>query len=197
MVDAKNLTSLATIKLTANFSNINLYVANNRLVIVGQKYYSSLYPYWNYRWYTPDQKTFVAVYNVSNPSSPVLEHSHEVDGYLQDSRLVGNQLYFLTQSDFRIAPIYTTQFAKSKTQTQDTLTALSKNFSLANMVPEVRDILPNPLAIFGFSKYVQYIHRVADKCQDVSFVLPEAKTLSKVNISPTFTTIASLDITSP
>lgn len=197
IVDAKNLTSLSTIKLTTNFSNINLYVSGSQLIIIGQKYYSSPYGYWNYRWYAPDQKVFVAVYNISNPTAPVLSHSHEVDGSLQDSRLNGNQLYFVTQSDFRVAPIYITQFAKSTDKLADTKNALSKNFSLANIVPEVRDTLPNPFARMGFSKYLQSIRRVADNCQNIAFVLPEGKTLSSLNISPTFTTIVSLDIATP
>lgn len=197
VVDAKNLTSLSSIKLTANFSNINLYLSGSRLLIVGQKYYSSPYGYWSYRWYAPDQKVFVAVYNISNPSSPVLENSHEVDGYLQDSRLNGNQLYFITQSDFRVPPYYLTQFAKSTNKLKDTTAALSKNFSLSTIVPEVRDTLPNPFARLGFSKYLQSVRRVADNCQNIAFVLPEGKTLSSLDITPTFTTIASLDISAP
>lgn len=162
--------------------------------MIGQRNYPSPYAYWTYRWYSPDQKVFVAVYNISQPKNPILENSHEVDGYLQDSRLSGNQLYFVTQLDFRVAPYYISEFAKSSNKIKDTTTAFSRDFSLSNVIPEVRDTLPNPFAKLGFSKYLQSVRRVVDSCQNISFVLPDTKSLASVDISPTFTTISSLDI---
>ncbi len=197
IVDAKTLASVATIKLTSNFSNINLYVSGSQLIIIGQKYYNSPYGYWNYRWYAPDQKVFIVVYNISKPSSPVLAHSHEVDGYLQDSRLNGSQLYFITQADFRVPPYYISSLAKSGNKLYDIKHALKNDVSLTNIVPEIRDTLPNPFARFGFSKYLQSVRRASETCQDIAFILPEGKTLTALDISPSFTTISSIDIAIP
>ncbi len=154
--------------------------------------YANLQPYWNSRWYNPQTKTLVQVYNISTPSKPTLSHFHTIDGYLHDSRLVDGRLYFLTQSDFRIAPYYMTKYENSKNRNTELVKAFDMNFSLKNIVPEIRDSLPNPI---WRGKYITSIRSSVSQCQDLSVVLPDTKTLKTVAMTPVFTTIGSLDIT--
>lgn len=153
--------------------------------------YSVAESYWNTRWYNPETKTLVQVYNISNPSKPILTHSHTIDGYLHDSRLIGEQLYFLTQSDFRIAPYYITQYQNSKNRNIELVKSFDANFLLKNVVPEVRDSLPHPM---WPGRYITSVRSTVPQCQELSIVLPNMKTFSGVNMTPVFTTIASLNI---
>lgn len=145
------------------------------------------------RWYNPDNKSVVFVYNVGNPEKPILIHSAEVDGYYKDSRLVGNTLYFLSQSDFRIAPYYVNLYTRSVTKTADTISSFEKNFSLNNILPQIRESIQNPRVP---AKYLTSVRSGVSQCKNLSFVLPDLKTLKDISINPTFTTIASLDIKS-
>ncbi len=145
------------------------------------------------RWYNPDNKSVVFVYDISNPSKPILIHSAEVDGYYKDSRLIGNTLYFLSQSDFRIAPYYVNFYARSVKKNTEMLSGFDKNFSLNTIVPQIRESIQNPN---NPTKYFTTLRSGITQCKNLSFVLPDTKTLKNISINPTFTTIASLDIAS-
>lgn len=146
------------------------------------------------RWYNPEIKTLVQVYNTSTPSKPILTHFHTIDGNLHDSRLIGDRLYFLTQSDFRIAPYYVTQFQNSKNRNAELAKSFNANFVIKNIVPEIRDSFQNPL---WKGKYITTTRSAISQCQDLSVVLPDTKSIKTMNFTPVFTTIASLDIVKP
>ncbi len=190
IVSKEKLTHLSTITLPKDISGVNMYLEWTRLVILASKY-SSTESYWNTRWYNPETKTLVQVYSLSNPSKPILTHFHTIDGYLHDSRLIGDRLYFLTQSDFRIAPYYMTKYQNSKNRNTELVKSFDANFLLKNIVPEVRDSLPNPV---WPGKYITSTRSTVSQCQDLSVVLPNTKTLSTISMTPVFTTIASLNI---
>ena len=97
-----------------------MYLSSGKLIILGSKYsYNNFYGMM--RWYNPDNKTIVFIYDVSHPEKSVLERSVEIDGSYKDSRLVGDTLYFLSQSDLRIAPYYTNIYTKSMSMSTESL----------------------------------------------------------------------------
>lgn len=190
VVDTKTLAHLTSITFPEGISVSDMYLEGSRLVVIGTKY-STSQNVMQMRWYNPDIKTIVRIYDISAPTSPRLTHTHEIDGNLRASRLSGGQLYFLTQSDFRIAPYYTNLYAKSAQKDTDILSAFDKNFTLKNIVPEIRDSVPNPK---NPSRFLTSIRTSVSRCEDLSFVLPSKDMMKALQFTPTFTTIASLDI---
>jgi uncharacterized secreted protein with C-terminal beta-propeller domain len=87
IASADSLTSIANISLPETFSSVNLYVQKGRLVVVGTKYVYTT-SNWSYRWYPPETKSIVAVYNLKDPKKPVLERFSQIDGDLRESRLI-------------------------------------------------------------------------------------------------------------
>lgn len=110
IVRASDLTLMKTISLPSSFASVEMYLSNNKLILVGQKYAESG-PYYTYRFFAPETKTVVAVYDVSSPDSPKLERYNQIDGSYRDSRLIGSTLYFLSTTNLRIPPVYMTSSA--------------------------------------------------------------------------------------
>jgi uncharacterized secreted protein with C-terminal beta-propeller domain len=190
IVRASDLHSLATIRPESDVSGITFYITKNRLVTLGTKNPPFL-QVWSYRWYYPNNKTSITVYDTSTITAPKILHSHVVDGYIHDSRLIGDTLYFLTQSDFRIAPIYPMLYAKGTNPQAEVLKSFDANFSLKNVLPEIREKIPNP----RFPKrYIQTTRTAASDCRDVTFLLPKKDTLASYALTPTFTVVGTLDV---
>jgi Beta propeller domain len=87
IVRSSDLTLENTIKLPDAFSSMQMYLTEGKLVIVGSKYTNSN-TYSTLRWYTPEVKTIVAIYRVTDPTKPVLERYNQIDGNYRDSRIV-------------------------------------------------------------------------------------------------------------
>lgn len=84
-------------------SIIEIYVTNNKLVVVGraesyENYYE--YDYYYYDYYSTGE-LFVKIYDISNRMSPVLWQSHEFEGSYINSRLIGDYLYLIVRESVR------------------------------------------------------------------------------------------------
>lgn len=166
-----------------------MYLSGKKLIIVGQKYtqYGS---YYASRWYNPELKSIVAVYNVANPSSPILERYNQIDGQYKESRLIGDTLYFLSMNDFRIPPMYPILYQKDKNGFSEMISAVKKDSILQYIAPQIRESILNT----GTSKYTQTSRTAATSCNDMSFVLPDDVTLKNIEFNPAFLTLASINI---
>lgn len=87
IVRTTDLALMKKIKLPDTFSSMQMYLQNDRLILVGQKYTSASSLYTS-RWYAPEMKTVISIYRVTDPSAPVLERYHQIDGSYRDSRIV-------------------------------------------------------------------------------------------------------------
>jgi inhibitor of cysteine peptidase len=191
VVSTTDLSLQNTIKLPDTFSSVSLYLSNSKLIVVGSKYVTSG-SYWTARWYAPEVKTIVAVYRVSDPMKPTLERYNQIDGNYRDSRVIGDMLYLVSTSDLRLPPIYMTQYAKNANGFAQSISAVEKDFSLKNLVPEIRE---SYLGIKG--KYISNIRASVASCKDVTFVLPDANTLKNMDFTPSFVSLSSLDTRDP
>jgi uncharacterized secreted protein with C-terminal beta-propeller domain len=97
-VPTSDMSLVKRIKLPNNYSNIQLYVANNRLTILANR--------WNQNYvYNPTpvtigngSATVVVVYDITDPSQPQLSRFYTVNGDLSQSRREGDYLYVLSQN---------------------------------------------------------------------------------------------------
>lgn len=191
IVRMSDLMLIKTIKLPDTFSSVQLYVTGGKLVLVGTKYVTSG-TYWTARWYNPESKTIVAVYDMKDPVNPTLERYNQIDGSYRDSRIVGNTLYFLSTSEFRMPPLYMTTYSKQASGFSQAVSAIAKDFNIKTLAPEIRE---STLGKNG--KFLQKIRSSVASCKDVTFVLPDATTLKNIDFTPSLVSLSSLDIASP
>lgn len=71
---------------------IGIFVNGDRLAVLGSEYqFPTIYD----RYYVADIKTFVKVYDVSDPGSPLLVRDFIISGSYFNSRMIGNYVYFV------------------------------------------------------------------------------------------------------
>jgi len=95
---ASDLQIVKKIKLPSNYGNIQLYLADNKLTILANK--------WNQNYiYNPSpisigggSVTVVVVYDVTDVMSPKLDRFYTVDGDYSQSRREGDYLYVISQN---------------------------------------------------------------------------------------------------
>ncbi len=191
VVRMNDLALQKSIKLPDTFSSVQLYLSDGKLVLIGTKYITSG-TYWTARWYNPESKTILAVYDMKDPMNPLLERYNQIDGNYRDSRIVGNTLYFLSTSEFRMPPIYMTKYSQKSSGFTQAMSAIKKDFNIKTLAPEIRE---STLGKKG--KYSQSIRSSVASCKDVTFVLPDANTLKNIDFNPSLVSLSSLDITSP
>ena len=105
IVRMSDMKLLKVLKLPDSFSSIELYLSQNKLTLVGQKY-TNQGSFFTFRYYAPETKTIVAVYDVATPETPRLERYNQLDGSYRESRLIGSTLYLLSSNTLRMPPIY-------------------------------------------------------------------------------------------
>ncbi len=178
--------------LPDSLSSIEMYLSSGKLVLVGHKY-ASVSPYSLYRYYTPESRTVVAIYNITSPENPKLERYNQVDGDYRDSRLIGSTLYFLSTSTLRIPPIYLSKNTADTSEFQKVISEVDKNFALKYVVPQIREARSSS----STGKYTQSTRSSVASCSDITFVLPDDETLKHIDFSPGFVVISSIDILTP
>lgn len=179
ILDAKTLNKVKAIRVPSNYSNVNFYVTKTKLLLTATKY--GVYNKWWYGWYSNEQKSVVALYDITNPEKATLRRTVELDGYLSDSRLEDTGLFTaVVSTSFWTPPIY-------RPYLDGTLKGTPKyDYSSKYLIPNIRDMT------FANGTY-QTTQKTLSDCSGIGFVLPDLKTLSSYNFSPTLTTILRFD----
>ena len=179
--------------LPESLSSVELYLSKGKLVLIGHKY-TTEGAFYSYRYYAPEMKTVVAVYDIMTPENPKLERYHQIDGDYRDSRLIGSILYFLSTNTLRMPPIYlSADQQENDTDYQTSLKKLRADFALKYIVPQIREARSSVNA----GKYTQSIRSSVASCSDITFVLPDEETVKHIDFSPSFVSLSSLDISTP
>ena len=75
-----------------NLYPIGIFVNGNKLAVLGSEYnFPTIYD----RYYVADIKTFMKVYNVSDPDNPMLLRDLTISGSYFNSRMIGKYVYFV------------------------------------------------------------------------------------------------------
>jgi len=94
VIDLENAQVVSTIKVPKTFNNVQLFLHNNKLVILGQRRRDGQWRSWLLE---RNQRVDIIVYDVSDVEDPTLDRFTDLDGYYQDARLIDNELYVVTQ----------------------------------------------------------------------------------------------------
>ncbi len=191
IVRMSDLTLQKTLSLPEVFSSVQLYLSSGKLIFVGTKYVTTQTS-WTNRFYAPESKTVIAVYNINDPKSPTLERYNQIDGNYRDSRIVWTTLYVLSANDVRMPPYYMTTYGKESAGFSKAITTIAKDFSIKKLAPEIRESTLN-----SRWRYIQSIRSSVASCKDVTFVLPDKNTLKNIEFTPSLISLSSLDISSP
>ena len=93
-LDAKEL---SRIKLDSSPNGI--YISKNKLAVYGQNY--NIHVAKEYNNILPERRgsyTFLKIYDISDKSKPILKRSFDLEGNLQNSRMIGDYIYSVTSS---------------------------------------------------------------------------------------------------
>jgi len=185
VIDLDRAKVISTIKVPKTFSNVQLFLANNKLVIVWQRRRE-----WQRRsWLLErNQRVDIIVYDVSDVQKPTLERFTDLDWYYQDARLIDNELYVVTQLNVN---------------RWNTWQAFEKGEEIV-----IDDILPQAVDVaykkewiknleIWWKEYPYWINIEKSDCNDVLYVLPTKETLQEWNIMPTFTVVRKIQIDDP
>lgn len=191
IVRMSDMKLLKVLKLPDTFSSIELYLSQNKLTLVGQKY-TNQGSFFTFRYYAPETKTIVAVYDITTPETPRLERYNQLDGSYRESRLIGSTLYLLSSNTLRMPPVYLTRTTDDAGY-DEAIKKLRSDFALKYVVPQVRETRESGTS----GKYIQSIRSSVANCSDITFVLPDEETMKHIDFSPAFVSLSSIDILSP
>ncbi len=182
--DSKNLKIVKKIKVPSFFNNTQLFISENRLIILASWYSKTNYK--NY-WINRNQKTYTIIYDTSSKEKPLLKKLYITDWNLSKSRKIWKYLYVVSNNYFNI-PYYSFK-------SEDDI-----NININNIIPKKIDIsktsnkekqnlkLRNKTYPFNVKSW-----NVA-KCNEIEYVLPDSETLKKYDFNPSYNIISIIDI---
>lgn len=175
---------LHEISIPETFWWTELYITDNRLTLLAQRWSDA-----SQQWLlNKNARTNVVVYDVSDVTNPKLIKLTDLDGSYNDSRLIGDELYVI--SDLWINRWYPGQF-------MDT----NANFSL-----DTDDILPKAISIdytknsadqnltIWTTTFPYHIDITRPDCSAINYVLPTKESLESTSVYPSFTIVRKINI---
>lgn len=186
-VDSKEI--LKKIKVPGSFYNPDLYLWDWTLTILASWYLNNDYSRLGH-WIDRNNKTFVIVYDVKNPSNPRLEKLYISDWSLSQSRKIGDYVYVISSNYFNI-PYHTFR------------TENDVNFTLNKVMPKSIDISrtnvkanQNLTLSWNDLPYNVKSWNVAN-CNAISYTFPDEETIKNYDFSPSFNVISIIDTKNP
>ncbi len=178
-----------TIVLPNYFSNVNLFLSNNKLTITSNRY--SQIDYSNY-WYNRNTKTVVIVYNVSNPTKLKLDRYYKVDWDVVESRIVWDYLYLLSRNSLDFPITYFNKWVFNDK-------GFNNDLKIDKIIPERMDLsytseTKNQITL-KWKKYpYSLISWDVSDCKNIEYIMPTKETIKNSSFRPVLTTLSSINI---
>jgi len=152
------------INLPKQFNNPELYVSEDRLVILASRYVD----FKHQRGLDRGSRTSVAIYDISDVSALKLLKFTDLDGWKVNSRMIDDKLYVLSQ--INVNRWYRRDHPILLTEGKAMPKAIDVNVADSNL-----DV-------------------VTPGCDEISYILPSDETIEQANLHPVFTVISVIDI---
>lgn len=193
ILDARDTTGapklVKKIHLPENFYNPQLYVTNNRLVIIASGYSQTDYSKMGY-YINRNSKTYTIVFDTTDKNNTSLLKLYSSDGDYKESRRIGDTLYVLSNNSFSF-PFYNYKSEDDIKIDFEKMLPQKLDISKTSNTKEQNLVLQN--------KELPY--KVAQgnvvNCNNISYSLPDAETLKKVGFNPGYTIISRIDLKDP
>lgn len=174
------------INMPENFYWPQLYLTNNRLVIIASGYSQTDYSKRGY-YINRNSKTYTIVFNIENVEKPELLKLYSSDGDYGKSRRIGDYVYVLSRNYFNYPywnikseddiVIDAEKFLPKRLDVSKTDTLADQNLTLAD-----RDL-----------PYNVKTWNIAD-CSSISYNFPDEDTLKNTSFNPGYNIISIIDI---
>lgn len=187
IVNQKTLKVVKKIKVPKFFYGTQLYVSENRLVILASWYSNRTKSKYNNYWVDRENKTYTIVYDTEDKNNPELKKLYINDWTLSKSRKIWKYIYVISNNYFNI-PYYSFK-------NEEDIVINSKN------------LIPNKIDLSKTSDKSKQNFKVNKKtypfniswwkvanCNDIEYVLPDLKTLDKVDFNPSYNIVSIIDI---
>lgn len=150
ILDPKTQKEITSLVLPKDYWNTQLLINGDKLILVGSKSVSYVY---ERSYINRDQQTLIAVYSIAQ-AMPKLIQAYTFDGYLQDSRIVDNQLVLVSSMGMSRGPIYKMAARASTTSTLD----------MSKISLTAQDILPKwSMLTYGTIKGKNWVVKVVTR----------------------------------
>lgn len=175
------------IKIPKNLSRVQMYLNDNKLVILADWYSENASSKWYY--FNRSSKTYSIVYDITDKENLKLDRINVTDWHLSKSRRIWDTLYVLSENDF-----------------------FSQYYSLGD--PEAifnsDSFIPKQIDISRTSNKTEQNLRIKDTiypynikswkaadCSNISYVVPDDNTPDEYSFNPSYTTITAINLNSP
>jgi inhibitor of cysteine peptidase len=185
-------TALKVINLPQSFQQVQMFLQNQKLIVIAHRYLNNIMPYESY-FIDKNSKTTVIVYDVSNPALSKVLKIVDYDGNYIDARIVWPKLILASQTRFNRWPIYPL-IARDGTLDTNKLSFSSDVVAPAGlMIDYTTDTsLQN---IKKWDKTLSYYgQKIQPKCEDMMYILPSEDAIKNHYINPEFSIIHTLDL---
>lgn len=178
--------TVSTIAIPDQFNNIELFIEDDTLVILWQRWREHK---WTSTVIDQYSRVNLVTYDVSNPESPRLTRFSDMDWSYQDARMIDGKVYIITQLGVNWGDIWQ-EF--SQAWIVDTRGMLPKSIDVART--------QNPwnsgqqLSIDGTTYPYDVTVNTTD-CNSIMYVLPTTDSLQDNGLMPSFTIVRSVDVT--
>lgn len=170
--------ALSSIEVPSTLSNIQLFLQDDTLTIIWNRWSQA-----SGRWLLDNwQKTVVSVFDVSDPSSPKLDALHDLDGYVQDSRMIDGELTLITW-------LWVNRWRWfESTSSQDEV-------DLSTLRPTQRSVIydKNGNLDIQWKAFPYSLTSSTADCNSIQYLFPTQETLKQSQAFPSFTTVYTID----
>ncbi len=160
---------LSEIAIPQTMNDVEMFLYGDKLVLAGTRRLQFDIPH---SIISKRSRTVVAIYDMSDVKNPNLIKFHDIDGSLNNMRMIDNKLYVLTY-----LPLNWHQF-------------FAYSWDIPEWLEASQQSLPKVYSVGADNK----VELHTTDCQKVSYVMPSDETIKQSGLSPQFTMITALDI---
>lgn len=180
---ANSMEVVRKIKIPDTFSNVELYLTDNKLVILANGYTQGDYSWY---WFNRNTKTYVMVMDTTDFK---LQKLSIIDGNYNQSRRIGDYLYVITQNSLQF-PYYAYKAGATDYPEFDVKKSLPKEIEITR----TNDTSKQNLTLSGKSyPYSVSGGNVAD-CNNIEYILPDEETMKKHSFNPSYNIISVINL---
>lgn len=184
-IDLNKVDIISTIKIPETFSNIQLFLQNNKLVILWQRWRDGE---WRTGLLERNSRVDIMIYDVSDVKDPTLDRFTDLDGQYQDARVIDNELYVVTQ--------LWVNWWNAWNRLDE-----GNDIIIDDILPQAVDVSYKKDGIKSLEiKWKQYPYGInieKSDCNDILYVLPTKETLENTRLMPSFTVVRKVTIDEP